>query len=242
MSNKSNLVSVIIPVYNGEHYLGEAIESVLAQDYRPIEVIIVNDGSTDNTEAIAKRYGKDIIYARQEKRGPAAARNKGLQMSQGEFIGFLDADDLWSGNKLLLQLARMEEDPSLGIVLGLSQVMRLQDGDAKLQFEKWHSPILLLLFGAAVMRRSVFEKVGFFDETLHHSEDTDWFMRVREMGISTAIVQEVSLFYRRHESNMTLDSVARNRFFIKAVKKSLDRRRRKGDGSVAPFSKLINLE
>ena len=242
MGKNDRLVSVIIPVYNGERYLGEAIESALAQDYRPIEVIVVNDGSADNTEAIAKRYEKDIIYVRQENRGPAAARNRGLHMSHGEFVGFLDADDLWSTNKLTLHLEPMAADPSLEIVLGLSQVMRLQDGNDKVIFKKWHDPILILLFGAALIRRSVFEKFGFFDETLRHSEDTDWFMRVREMGVSMTIIQEVTLFYRQHESNMTLDSVARNRFFIKAFKNSLDRRRQKGDGSVAPFPKLINLE
>lgn len=242
MSKNDRLVSVIIPVYNGERYLGEAIESVLAQDHQPIEVIVVDDGSTDNTEAIAKRYGSDIIYARQQKRGPATARNKGLEMSHGEFIGFLDADDLWSEHNLSLHLVRLVEDPSLEIVLGLSQVMRLQDGDDKATFKKWHDPILLFLFGAAVVRRSVFKKVGCFDETLHHNEDTDWFMRVREMGISIAIIQEVSLFYRRHESNMTHDSVTRNRYFIKALKKSIDRRRQNMGGRVAPLPNLADLE
>jgi glycosyltransferase involved in cell wall biosynthesis len=243
MSNENKLVSVIIPVYNGERYLGEAIESVLAQDYRPMEVIVVNDGSTDNTETIAKRYGNDIIYARQEKRGPAAARNRGLRMSHGEVIGFLDADDLWSENKLSLQLTRLAEDRSVEIVMGLSQPMKLQtDKDGKAIFEKWYDPFCALLLGAALFRKSVFEKVGLFDETLHYGEDTDWFMRVREMGVSMTIIQEVSLFYRRHESNMTLDSVTRDRFFIKALKKSLDRRRKEGQGSVSSLPKLAGLE
>ena len=121
------LVSVILPVYNGERYLGEAIESILTQDYRPIEVIVVNDGSTDNTETIAKQYDNDIIYVLQENSGPAAARNKGLRMASGGIIGFLDYDDLWSDNKLSLQLARLADDPSVEIVVGLSQPMKLQD-------------------------------------------------------------------------------------------------------------------
>jgi GT2 family glycosyltransferase len=99
-----------------------------------------------------------------------------------------------------------------------------------------------MLFGAAVMRKSVFEKVGFFDETLHHNEDTDWFMRVREMGVSMAIIQEVSLFYRRHNSNMSLNVAIRDSYFIRALKKSLDRRRQEGDGSVVPIPKLVDLE
>lgn len=241
-SMDSPLVSVIIPSYNGGRYLTEAIESILAQEYRPIEVIVVNDGSADNTETIAGRYGDRIIYTRQENRGPAAARNRGLQMSHGKVIGFLDADDLWSRNKLSRQLSLLA-DVSVEIVLGLSQPMKLRmEADGRSTFENWYGPYCALLFGAAVFRRSVFDKVGLLDETLHHGEDTDWFMRARERGVSMTITEEVSLFYRHHESNMTLDSVARKRFFILALKKSLDRRRHEGDGSVAPFPKLVDLK
>lgn len=233
------LVSVILPVYNGERYLGEAIESILNQDYRPIEVIVVNDGSTDNTEIIAKLYDNDIIYALQKNSGPAAARNKGLRMASGSIIGFLDHDDLWSDNKLSLQLAHLADDPSVEIVVGLSQPMKLQTGEeGESKFEKWYDPFCALLLGAAVIRKSVFDKIGFFDETLHYGEDTDWFMRIREKGISMTIIQEVSLFYRRHESNMTLDSAAKNRYFIKALKKSLDRRRQKNCIQVEPLPRL----
>lgn len=230
------LVSVILPVYNGELYLGEAIESILAQDYRPIEVIVVNDGSTDNTETIAKHYDNDIIYAQQENSGPAAARNKGLGIATGGIIGFLDFDDLWSVNKLALQLALLAEDPSVEIVMGLTQPMKLQTGEeGKSNFRKWYDPFCALLLGAAVIRRSVFDKIGFFDETLHYGEDTDWFMRIREKGISMIIMPEVTLFYRRHEFNMTLDSATKNRYFIKALKKSLDRRRQKNSVQAEPL-------
>jgi glycosyltransferase involved in cell wall biosynthesis len=243
MTGGNHLVSVVIPVYDGECYLGEAIETVLSQDHRPLEVIVVNDGSTDNTETIARRYGDHIIYTRQENRGPAAARNRGLQMSHGEVIGFLDADDLWSENKLALQLARLAEDRSVEIIVGLSQPMKLQtDKDGKIIFEKWYDPFCALLLSAALFRKSVFEKVGLFDETLHYGEDTDWFMRAREMGVSIAILQEVTHFYRRHESNMTLDTATRDRFFIKALKKSLDRRRKEGQGSASSLPKLAGLE
>jgi len=235
----SKLVSVIIPAYNGERYLGEAIENVLAQNYRPLEIIVVNDGSMDATETVAMDYARDIIYAFQENRGPGAARNKGLQMASGDVIGFLDVDDLWSDDKLSFQLARMADEPSLEIVLGLSQPMKLQSGKkGQAKFEKWHDPFCALLLGAGVFRKSVFEKVGFFDEALYYGEDTDWFMRAREMGISMIILPVVTLFYRRHDFNMTLDSATKDRYFIKALKKSLDRRRQDGGGLVAPFPNL----
>ncbi len=226
MANEK-LVSVVIPVYNGERYLGGAIENVLAQDYRPIEIIVIDDGSTDNTEPVARSYGRDIVYAHQENRGPAAARNKGLQIASGDIVGFLDVDDLWSENKLPVQFARLADDPSVEIVLGLTQLMKLQvDEEGRPKFEKWHDPFCAFLLGAALFRKSVFEKLGFFDETLYHSEDTDWFLRIREMQVCTTLIDEVSLFYRWHESNMTLDSAGCNRYLIKALKKSLDRRRR----------------
>ncbi|HET6515023.1 MAG TPA: glycosyltransferase family A protein [Thermodesulfovibrionales bacterium] len=243
MIGRDSLVSVIIPVYNGERYLAEAIESALSQDHRPMQVIVVNDGSTDDTEAVARSYGNDITYLQQENRGPAAARNRGLQISQGVLIAFLDVDDLWSRNKIPLQLARLAEAPSVEIVLGLSQPMKLQWGEGgRPRFEKWHDPFCALLLSAGLFRKSVLEKVGVFDETLRYGEDTDWFMRAREMGISIDLQQEVTLFYRRHGSNMTLDSTLRNSYFIKTLKKSLDRRRQQGDRQVEPFPKLNNLE
>jgi glycosyltransferase involved in cell wall biosynthesis len=236
------LVSVIIPVYNGERYLGGAIENVLAQDYRPIEIIVVNDGSTDNTETVARCYQRDVIYILQENRGPAAARNKGLRIASADIIGFLDVDDLWNEDKLSLQLRRLAEDPSVEIVLGLTQLMKLQaDEECGPKFEKWHDPFCAFLLGAALFRKSVFERLGFFDETLYHSEDTDWFLRIREMRVSMTIMEEVSLFYRWHESNMTLDSAGRHTCFIKALKKSLDRRRRRDYDRVESLPGLSSI-
>lgn len=227
----SPLVSVIVPVYNGEFFLAGAIENIRRQDYNPAEIIVVNDGSTDNTKKIAGHFGNEITYVQQENRGPAAARNKGLGLAGGDVISFLDVDDLWSENKLSLQLARLAEDSSVEIVIGLSQPMKLQtDKDGKAIFEKWYDPFCALLLSAALFRKSVFEKVGLFDETLHYEEDTDWFMRAREVGVSMTIIHEVSLYYRRHKSNMTLDSVTRKRFFIKALKNPLIAADKRGVG------------
>ncbi|HWR57413.1 MAG TPA: glycosyltransferase [Thermodesulfovibrionales bacterium] len=237
------MASVIIPVYNGERYLSEAIESVLAQDYRPLEVIVVNDGSTDNTETVARRYGDCIFFTSQENRGPAAARNRGLRMARGEMVGFLDADDLWLEDKLSLQIAFLKKSPSVEIIVGLTQ--RLKSGIGRGNesiFEKWLDPFLTLSLGAAVFRKSVFKKVGFFDETFHYGEDVDWFIRAREQGVSIAVMEYVFLLYRFHQSNMTRNATVRDSYFVRTLKKSLDRRRRGGYGSVAPFSKLTCFE
>src|SRR5262245_20840904 len=100
-----SLISCIVPVFNGERYLGEAIESILKQSYRPIEIIIADDGSTDDTVTVAARYGTQIRYLRQSNAGPAAARNLGLSVAAGEFVAFLDADDIWHPEKLARQMA-----------------------------------------------------------------------------------------------------------------------------------------
>ena len=97
---KPNLISCIVPVFNGERYLAEALDSILAQTWRPLEVIVVDDGSTDGTAHIAAGYGAEVSYIHQANAGPAAARNRGLDAARGEFIAFLDADDLWHKDKL----------------------------------------------------------------------------------------------------------------------------------------------
>src|SRR4030042_4290993 len=116
-------VSAIIPVYNGEAFLAEAVESIRQQGYRPIEIIIVDDGSTDNTKRIAAGLKGDVHYVYQPNSGLPAARNRGLNEARGDVIAFLDVDDLWSRDKLEHQLLRLNDAPSAEIVLGYTQIM-----------------------------------------------------------------------------------------------------------------------
>jgi len=242
MVNKK-LVSIIIPVYNGERYLGAAIESIMNQNHLPDEVIVVDDGSVDNTDLVARQYNESVIYVRQENRGPAAARNRGLSMAQGDIVGFLDADDLWPENKLSLQLSILTKSPSLEINIGFTQRIKLRKReDNESPFDKWMDPFFTLLLGAAVFRKTVFEKVGLFDETLYYGEDVDWFMRAREQNVSMMVIEHVVLLYRMHKSNMTGNALARDSYFLKALKKSLDRRRLEGEGPVAPVAKLDGID
>src|SRR5215475_2242760 len=105
------LISCIVPVYNGEKYLAEAIETIVQQSYRPLEIIIADDGSTDGTAKVAERYSNLLRYLRQDNAGTAAARNLGLSAAVGEFVAFLDADDLWHPEKLARQMGRFEARP-----------------------------------------------------------------------------------------------------------------------------------
>ncbi|MCK4622644.1 MAG: glycosyltransferase family 2 protein [Desulfuromonadales bacterium] len=112
----SALVSVIIPAYNAGSFIAEILSSVLAQTYRPLEIIVVDDGSQDDTARKAAECGAEIRVIRQENAGPSAARNTGIQTAKSEWIAFLDADDQWTRNKLVKQIQIMEKDPSLALI------------------------------------------------------------------------------------------------------------------------------
>ncbi len=219
------LISVIIPAYNSRRYLGEALRSVFGQDYRPIEVIVVDDGSIDNTSEVARSF-KNVIYTYQSNRGPAVARNTGLTMALGDVIAFLDADDLWPENKLQMQFEHLEKDPFVEIVMGHVQCLRLLKGNNnRYHFEKFANPFFTFLFGAVLFRKSVFDKIGLLDESLRFSEDVDWFLRAKESGSSMITIPQVTLLYRIHNNNMVREKDIRNRGMLAMLKKSIERKR-----------------
>jgi glycosyltransferase involved in cell wall biosynthesis len=224
MSN--DLVSVIIPAFNGERFLAEAIGSVFAQRYEPLEVIVVNDGSTDGTGVVAACFGGRVRYFLQPNRGPAAARNRGLREARGEVIAFNDADDVWATDKLRLQLDRLRRRPQVEVVLGRKCYTRPEKtSDGRTVFVPFFEQETALNLNAGLFRRSAFERVGHFDEGLRYAEDWDWFMRARELGAPLLFHDEVVLYYRRHENNLTNQLEADKADKLKMLKRSLDRRR-----------------
>lgn len=236
-------VSVIMPAYNCERFITEAVESVRRQNHRPLEVIIVDDGSTDGTSAQVKNLGKDIRYVHQSNRGPAAARNRGIAMAKGEVIAFLDADDYWPAHKLEIQLARMNKDPEIEVVLGRIQCTgTLTEADRKIRFEGPDNTMINICLGSGVFRKSVFEKVGVFDESLRHFEDHDWFLRAREKDVSMVILENITLHYRRHENSMSRRKRADDPTMIQILKKSLDRRRQDNKGLVALLPRFFDFD
>lgn len=226
------LVSVVIPVFNGERFLREAVESVreailvLDQKYSPVEIIIVDDGSTDGTANLARSLPETVRYLHQINQGPAAARNRGIAHAQGSLIAFADADDLWPAAKLELQLPYLVKDPAIDIVIGrIQQVLLSETVNGETQSQVFAEPAFSVNLGSAVIRKSVFECVGLFDETMRYSEDVDWFMRAREGGAAIVTIDAVTLFYRQHDENMTKGKSTSELNVLKALKKSLDRRR-----------------
>lgn len=216
-------ISVIIPVYNGADFLSEAIASIQQQNYQPLEIIIVDDGSTDDTAKIVATIADSVRYIYQPNQGAPAARNRGLEMACGDIITFLDADDQWCKNKLQLQLAQLKSQPATEIVIGHSQL--LVSGIDSSAFEAFGKPWLFLNLASALFRNTAFDKVGLFDSELHQSDDLDWFMRAREMNISIAIHPEKVLLHRRHQHNITNQTAENNLYQIRMLKKSLSRRR-----------------
>ena len=241
MTSANPFVSVIVPVYNGAKFLSEAVASIRQQNYHPLEIIIVDDGSTDETAELVTGLGKDIRYAYQRNSGPAAARNKGLEMARGEIITFLDVDDLWPPDKLRIQVARLVNDPNLDVVLGRIQFIRLP-GAAEFQMQGPNNTRVNVHLGSGAFRKSVFDKVGVFDETLRYSEDHDWFLRAREQGVSMTIVEQVTLHYRLHGNNMTQDKNAKGFQLTQVLKKSLDRRRRQSNGLVESLPQFSDFD
>lgn len=236
------LVSVIIPVFNGERFLREAVQSVreavhvLHRKYSDVEIIIVDDGSTDGTANVARSLPETVRYLHQPNQGPAAARNRGIEHAQGSLIAFADADDLWPADKLELQLPYLIRDAKIEIVMGrIQQVLLSRTFDGQTRAEEFAEPAFSVNLGSAVIRKSVFERVGLFDETMRYSEDVDWFMRAREGGAEIVTIDAVTLFYRRHEQNMTRGKSTSELNVLKALKRSLDRRRdQTGSASALP--------
>jgi len=162
MSNK--LVSAVIPVYNGERYLYDAIESVRKQTYTPIEIIVVDDGSSDTSADVARRFD-DVHLVTQENAGAASARNKGVQESNGELIAFLDHDDCWDPDKTALQVEHLNQRPEIGFVLGSQRIFLEPDSIAPswLTEDRMNETSICAGTGTMMVRRDVFTKVGPFD-------------------------------------------------------------------------------
>lgn len=203
-------VSIVIPSYNCDRYLPEAIESVLAQTYQDFEIIVVDDGSTDRTSEVLQGYGDRVRAIRQQNQGVAKARNHGIQQSQGAWIAFLDADDVLLPHKLAAQLAIADADPELGIVhSGWNRVDA--DGNVLMPVELWHQiPELTLetwlrwkpvLPSAMLFRRDWLLQVGGFDPRFPPAEDTELLLRLALKGCQAKWLPDITVNYRQHDAS-----------------------------------------
>lgn len=226
---KKPLISCVVPTYNSEKYLREALNSVLEQTYRPLEIIVADDGSTDGTADVAAKYGNEIRFFSQNTSGPAATRNFGLSHASGEFIAFLDADDLWHPEKLEMQMARFEQKPELDLCITYAQMFWVESLVEEKKYYEEH-PRTKSIPGYAtttlLARRGVFGTIGTFDDQYWFGDATDWFIRAKEQGLVIELLPEVLTYHRMHGANLTRRRSTESRDeFLMIVKKSLDRRR-----------------
>ncbi|NQT91917.1 MAG: glycosyltransferase [Lentisphaerae bacterium] len=224
------MVSVVMPVFNGERFVREAIQNIVDQEYPATEIIVVNDGSTDRTESIVRELPYDIRYFKQKRDGPASARNRGIRDTTGDLVAFLDVDDLWPEHNLKMLVEEMLRRPDVDVVRGHAQVMEYDHEDGTSVFTGNPEEAYPDYIGAGLYRKRVFTKIGLFDPSLRFAEDTDWYNRAREHDVPMERLHAVTLWVRRHGRNMTHGKGPLELNMLRAFKKTLDRKRARAAG------------
>lgn len=236
-------VSVVIPTYNGRNFIARAIESALQQTISPMEIIVADDGSSDETLKIVRGFKDKVrLFALKHTGMPAAGRNLGIKKARGEFIAFLDQDDLWPSDKLEIQQENFRNMPDLDIDVGFSKIIDANDNkhidtlnadDAEL--------IRQFLLSSMLIKKTAFDRIGLFDETMqYYGSDLDWIFRARENQLSFHVHNELTLFYRLHENNHSNNIDLFRKARREVIKKSLTRRylsSNKGFQPVPPMNK-----
>ncbi len=220
-------ISVIIPVYNGEKYVTAAVDSVLSQAPEGIEIIAVDDGSTDGTVERLSFLGNRITVIRQENAGAGAARNRGVENASGDFLCFLDADDLWTEDKLLNQLAVFRENPDVDMVFGhVLQFISPELPEAvKRKIVCPPGALPGFLPGAMMIKANAFRTAGFFETTWRIGEFIDWFIRAGEKGLRHHLSKDIYLKRRLHGNNVGIREKDARTEYVRIVRAALTRRR-----------------
>lgn len=221
----AGMVSVVIPTYNRANYIGQAIDSVISQSYSQTEIIVIDDGSTDDTPRVVASYGERVRYVWQENSGIGAARNHGVRLSSGEFLGFLDSDDLWQAEKLERQLAAFLTDSKLKLVFsGVKNFISPDLSNEEKQKIVCDDAVHAGVYPAALLlRRETFYQVGEFETHWKTSEFIEWYSRALELGLPKFVIPEALVLRRLHQSN---HGRTESNDYAVALKAILDRRRR----------------
>jgi glycosyltransferase involved in cell wall biosynthesis len=227
--NENRLVSVVIAVYNCQRYLAEAIESVLAQTYTPFELIVVDDGSTDETAHAAKSFPGKLRYAYQPHGGQAAAINYGIRLAQGNLLAFLDADDVWLEQKLSSQTATLDGKPEPDMIFTHVRQFYSPELTQEIKTKYTFTEIMPGYFASsALIKRKSFLRVGFFDTSCRLGFFVDWYLKAQEAGLKSFLIPEILVKRRIHDSNTGIIECRYRSDYIRLIKASLDRKREKG--------------
>ena len=223
------IVSVIIPVFNRSTLVIEAIDSVLEQTFNNFELIIVDDGSTDDVKIVLNQYGNRLIYIKQDNKGVSAARNKGISMAKGDFLAFLDSDDLWLPEKLSRQVEFFSENPNAMICQ--TEEVWIRDGGRVNPKKRHRKPsgmifepslsLCLVSPSAVMMRKELFEEVGVFDESLPACEDYDLWLRISHKHY-VYLIDEFLIVKRGGHADQLSKSPVLDKYRIQSLIKLID--------------------
>ncbi len=227
-------ISVIMPALNAGRFIGPALRSLLREPEADLDIIVVDDGSTDDTAAIVSELAASYPCIRlisNAGKGVSRARNTGLAAvsTDSDYITFLDADDHCSPGRIRRQLDIIRSEPGIGMVVGRIQFFESIDEETS-QIRHGSRTVIVagVSLASTLFRRDLFDTHGGFDEALQHGEDVDFFLRILEAQTRYIAEKDVAILYRRHESNMTNDALATRRGFVEAIRRSLARRRASG--------------
>ena len=221
-------VSIIIPTLDRPQYLSQAVESVLAQQGAKLELLVADNGNLPETAKVVAKYGDRVRHVTLPSRGIGLARNAGVAASIGDFIAFLDDDDLWTEDKLQRQLSVFQEQPELDAVFGHMKQFLCPDVDP-IHLEKVRhldgQVIPAPLATSILMRRSAWDRVGPFDTTLQIGVDVDWYSRVVDAGLKTLMLPDVLYLRRIHQTNTNFTHAHEKNGRLLMLKRIIDRRR-----------------
>jgi len=227
MPERAQFVTTIIAVYNREAYLANAIESVINQTYQNIEIIVIDDGSTDNSRDVALQFAPPVRYYHQPNGGIAAAWNQGIKLARGDFFSFLDSDDLWTKNKIRQQIDVIRDNPNLDIVFGHVKQFYSPDMTEEERQQVWCPDGMMPGISAITMliRRESFFKVGWFDSRWRKGIFNDWYLRATELRLMSYMLPQLVALRRLHKKNHGVVNRCKSIDYVRMFRASLSRRR-----------------
>lgn len=246
LEENNALVSVIIPTYNRSRWLLSAMDSVLAQTFRNFELIIVDDGSTDDTRDVVTQYRDQVKYFFQQNRGVASARNLGIKNAEGRLLTFLDSDDRWEKDKLEIQVKLMTDDPSVEICYTneawIRNGVRVNPKSYHRKYSGWiYRQNLARCFvspSAVMINREVFERIGLFDESLTVCEDYDYWLRASREYPIVLIDAPLIQKYGGHDDQLSMKFWGMDQFRVKSLVKMLEQGSLTGEDRKATVAML----